>query len=75
MKELVTDLILILILKKKMEILKPIDLLIVKYQSDSVSIYKVLPNFNVLLVHFKELYTNKVITLAERKYLCNILGY
>ena len=74
-KELVTHSSFIPMLKKALKMLKLIAALIVKYQSDSVHISEVLPNFCVLPVHFKVLYTNKVITQAERDYLCALLGY
>ena len=69
-KELVMDSRFLPMSNKVLEILKPIDTLIVKYQSYSVPISKVLPDFYAFTFHFKVLYTNKVITLAEREYLC-----
>ena len=65
---------LIPMLKMALAILKLIDALIEKYQSDSVTIFEVLLNFCALPVHFKVLYTNKVITLEERECLCALLG-
>ena len=64
-KELVMYQTFILMLNKALEILKPIDELILKCKSDSVPIYVVLPNFHALPVHFKVLHTNNFITLKE----------
>ena len=55
-----------------MAILRPLDRLIVKYQSDKIPISEVLPDFLNLQTEFKILHNDKVITTGERDYLIKL---
>jgi hypothetical protein len=56
-------------LKKTLAILHPVDGLIVKFQSDTVSIWEGMPNFHVLPNEFAKLHNTNVITKQEAEYL------
>jgi hypothetical protein len=56
-------------LRKSLAILAPIDVLIVKYQSDKVPISKVMPNFHNLPKEYKKVMSSNIITRQEFEYL------
>lgn len=59
-------------LEKCLIILKPIDTLIVKYQSDNVAISEVFPDFHALPEKFKKMFDNHNITESELGYLVKL---
>jgi hypothetical protein len=59
-------------LKKSLAILRAIDRLIVKYQSDKVPISELTPDFNGLPVEFAKLLRDNVITDEEQVCLCTL---
>jgi len=56
-------------LRKALTILAPIDALIVKYQSDKVPIFEVMPDFHNLPEEYKKVMSNNIITCQEFEYL------
>jgi hypothetical protein len=68
-KKIVTNDAFVNNLHKALTILAPIDILIVKYQSDKVPISKVMLDFHNLLEEYKKVMSNNIITHQEFKYL------
>jgi hypothetical protein len=68
-KEIVTDDAFVNNLRKALAILAPIDVLIIKYQSDKVPIFEVMPNFHNLPKEYKKVMSSNIITRQEFKYL------
>jgi len=56
-------------LKKSIALLKPIDRLIVKYQSDAVPVSEVLVDFGELIQNLSKLFDSEIITYEEKTYL------
>jgi hypothetical protein len=67
--DMVTDQHFIDNLKKTLAILRPVDGLIVKYQSNKVLISKVMPHFHALPNEFAKFHNTNVITKQEAEYL------
>ncbi|OAE25522.1 hypothetical protein AXG93_1543s1390 [Marchantia polymorpha subsp. ruderalis] len=68
-KKIITNLKFFDLLKKTIEILAPIDILIVKYQSEKIFISKMMPNFHALPLEFLKLLTANIINEDELAYL------
>ncbi len=68
-KEIVTDDAFVNNLRKALAILAPIDVLIVKYQSNKVPISEVMPNFHNLPEEYKKVMSINIITCQEFEYL------
>jgi hypothetical protein len=68
-KEIVTDDAFVNNLRKALAILAPIDVLIVKYQSNKVPISEVMPNFHNLPEEYKKVMSINIITRQEFEYL------
>jgi hypothetical protein len=68
-KEVITKEDYVTMLEKSLAILKPIDFLIVKYQSDSVPVSEVLQDFNDLPMKFRSLQNSGHANIAEVNYL------
>jgi hypothetical protein len=68
-KEIVTDNAFVNNLRKALAIFAPIDVLIVKYQSNKVPISEVMPNFHNLPEEYKKVMSINIITRQEFEYL------
>jgi hypothetical protein len=68
-RNIITDVSLKFNLIKSLEILRPIDKLIVKYQSDSCAISEILPDFHQLPRNFEKLSEEGKLTNNEFHYL------
>ncbi len=68
-KEIVTDDAFVNNLRKALAIFAPIDVLIVKYQSDKVPISEVMPDFHNLLEEYKKVMSSNIIRRQEFEYL------
>jgi hypothetical protein len=68
-KEIMTDNAFVNNLRKALAILASIDALIVKYQSNKVPIFEVMPNFHNLPAKYKKVMSSNIITRQEFEYL------
>ncbi|KAF1327905.1 putative Transposase, partial [Globisporangium splendens] len=59
-------------LEKALAILKPIDALIVKYESERVAVSEVLPDFEAFPEQFQQVFDDGLLSASELEYLVNL---